>query len=237
MQRSVTLDDDGYALVRDVWSQEQCALAASQIALDDPTKGGSRNLLALPWCAALAAQLRSHPLLNAHIPSDSVAVQCTYFEKSEERNWLVPAHQDLSIPVAEKVENAALRVWSEKEGVLYVQAPPEVLSQLLAVRLHLDECGAQDGPLRVIPASHRAGVLAAGEVQRWRDGGSEVACLAGEGDALLLRPLLLHGSSKGSGNSRRRVLHFVFGPPELPLGLRWPVTVLAKARTHNTVAQ
>ena len=42
------------------------------------------------------------------------------------------------------------------------------------------------------------------------------------GDALVLRPLLLHASSKGNGHSRRRVLHFVFGPRELPCGLRWP---------------
>jgi len=38
---------------------------------------------------------------------------------------------------------------------------------------------------------------------------------------LLMRPLLLHASSKSSGSSRRRVLHFLFGPPVLPCGLRW----------------
>jgi hypothetical protein len=36
-----------------------------------------------------------------------------------------------------------------------------------------------------------------------------------------MRPLLLHASSKATGTSRRRVLHFVFGPPDLPLGLAW----------------
>jgi hypothetical protein len=231
VQRSVSLEHDGYALAQQIWSADECTLAASQIALQDTARGGSRTLLAQPWCAALAAQLRRHPLLRAHMPPDSVAVQCTYFEKSEERNWLVPVHQDLSIPVAGKVDEETLRGWSEKEGMLYVQAPAEVLSQLLAVRLHLDHCGVQDGPLRVIPGSHQAGILAADEVQRWRDVGSEVACLAGKGDALLLRPLLLHASSKGRGESRRRVLHFVFGPPMLPLGLRWPATVLACART------
>ena len=41
------------------------------------------------------------------------------------------------------------------------------------------------------------------------------------GDALLMRPLVLHASSKSSGSSLRRVLHFVFGPEVLPYGLAW----------------
>jgi hypothetical protein len=36
-----------------------------------------------------------------------------------------------------------------------------------------------------------------------------------------MRPLLLHASSKASGSSLRRVLHFLFGPRDLPHGLRW----------------
>jgi hypothetical protein len=52
-----------------------------------------------------------------------------------------------------------------------------------------------------------------------------VSCTARSGDVLALRPLLLHASSKGSGNGRRRVLHFVFGPRALPHGLAWAVSV------------
>jgi hypothetical protein len=42
---------------------------------------------------------------------------------------------------------------------------------------------------------------------------------------LVLKPLLLHASSKASMPSQRRVLHFVFGPPVLPFGLEWPQAV------------
>ena len=38
---------------------------------------------------------------------------------------------------------------------------------------------------------------------------------------MLMRPLLLHASSKTAGTSRRRVLHFLFGPRELAFGLVW----------------
>lgn len=40
---------------------------------------------------------------------------------------------------------------------------------------------------------------------------------------MAMRPLLLHASSKATGTSWRRVLHFVFGPAALPHGLAWAI--------------
>jgi ectoine hydroxylase-related dioxygenase (phytanoyl-CoA dioxygenase family) len=155
------------------------------------------------------------------MPTGSVAVQCTFFEKSAAINWLVPVHQDLGIPVAERVDHPALRAWSEKEGSLFVQPPADFLAQLIAVRLHLDPCTAQDGPLRVIPGTHRCGRIADEEAIALRSRGLEVTLCAAKGDALAMRPLLLHASSKATGTSRRRVLHFLFAPADPPHGLRW----------------
>ncbi len=220
-----TISSDGYVLVPGVLSGPECAVAAAQVHLADPAAGGTRCLLAQSWCAVLAARLRQHPALAACIGADLVAVQCTYFEKSAGRNWLVPIHQDLSIPVAARVDSAQLRGWSEKEGVLFVRAPVDVLQQMVALRIHLDACGIDDGPLRVVPGSHTRGVLADSAAAACRMAGLEIDCLASAGDALVLRPLLLHASSKGKGSGRRRVLHFVFGPRELPFGLSWNVAV------------
>jgi ectoine hydroxylase-related dioxygenase (phytanoyl-CoA dioxygenase family) len=36
------------------------------------------------------------------------------------------------------------------------------MAKMLAIRLHLDESNEDNGPLRVIPGSHKAGCLAAG---------------------------------------------------------------------------
>jgi ectoine hydroxylase-related dioxygenase (phytanoyl-CoA dioxygenase family) len=178
-------------------------------------------LLPQSWCASLARRIRGHSVLNLLIPAEFVAAQCTYFEKSTSRNWLVPIHQDLSIPVAERVSHPALRGWSAKEGSLFVQAPSEILEQLVAVRVHLDACTPQDGPLRVMPGTHAQGRIEPEAAVAIRGTGTAVACHAKRGDALVLRPLLLHASSKASGTSRRRVLHFLFGPCQLPHGLRW----------------
>ena len=215
----------GYALVPGVLAVDDCARLAGLVEPAAAASGGTRCLLAQPWCAALAAQLRADPRLAGCIGPGALAVQCTYFEKSAGRNWLVPLHQDLSIPVAARVDAQALRGWSVKEGTLFVQPPPTVLENLVAVRVHLDPCEAEDGPLMVVPGSHRAGVLAQLDAAAAREAAPAVACIAGIGDALLMRPLLLHASSKAAGQGRRRVLHFVFGPRVLPHGLAWSVAL------------
>jgi len=156
-----------------------------------------------------------------HLPADAVAVQCTLFDKSPERNWLVALHQDLAIPVQERVDAAECSGWSLKEGVLFVQPPTEVLANLVAVRVHVDDCNAENGPIRVVPGSHRQGRLSAAEAESLREERGEMVCTGPRGSVVLMRPLLLHASSKAREASSRRVLHFLFGPATLPFGLRW----------------
>jgi Phytanoyl-CoA dioxygenase (PhyH) len=212
---------NGFSLIPRLLTAAECDTAITRLSQSQSDAKGMRSLLSLPWCADLAAHIRQSPMLSALIPDDYVAVQCTYFEKSREHNWLVPIHQDLGIPVAQRVDSPALKGWSLKEDALYVQAPLNVLQQLVAVRVHLDDCSADDGPLRVVPGSHLCGVLAPQEAIALRDAGTEMACTMPRGGAVILRPLLLHASSKSAGSSKRRVLHYLFGPPILPLDLQW----------------
>ncbi len=211
----------GFVLVQQVLDAAGVTRLMTELPDAGSLSGGTRCLLDTPWCAALAEQLRAHPLLQALIDRQSVAVQCTYFEKSSHRNWLVPMHQDRSIPVAQKVGGAGLTGWSEKEGQLFVHAPLPLLQRLVAVRLHLDDCRAEDGPLRVVPGSHQQGLLADADIAPLRQARGEWICEAAAGDALVLSPLLLHASSKASGKGRRRLLHFVFGPRQPGYGLAW----------------
>jgi ectoine hydroxylase-related dioxygenase (phytanoyl-CoA dioxygenase family) len=212
---------DGFVVIPTVLGESQCDVIAESIdsfASDSP---GTRSLLARDWCRALVAALRAHLTVGALIPVGHVAVQCTYFEKSVDNNWLVPVHQDLSIPVRARVEHPALRGWSEKEGALFVQPPAQLLETLVAVRIHLDPCLETDGPLQFVPATHTFGRIDGEEASRLKQAGPVVACTLERGGALVMRPLALHASSKATGTSRRRVLHFVFGPPVLPYGLQW----------------
>jgi hypothetical protein len=216
---------NGFVAVPGVLSAAECESISASVSSASRPSRGTRSLLLQSWCASLANSLRQHSVLSKLVPGDFVAVQCTYFEKSSSNNWLVPIHQDLSIPVAERVEAPELCGWSRKEGTLFVQAPVNLLAQLVALRVHLDDCALADGPLRVVPGSHVLGRIEAEAAISLRTLVKDVPCTAQRGTALALRPLLLHSSSKARGASRRRVLHFLFGPRVLPHALRWQYAV------------
>jgi ectoine hydroxylase-related dioxygenase (phytanoyl-CoA dioxygenase family) len=212
-----TLDDAGWLRAPSELSRAMLDALPADATLDTGD-AGSRNLLAQVWCSA---RLQTLGLL----PDDAVAVQCTLFRKMPDCNWKVPYHQDLSIPVAERVVDATLSGWSVKEDGHYVQAPAELLDVLLAVRLHLDACSEDEGALRVVPGSHRCGRLGSDDIVAMDKRQSEVVCTADAGDLLLMRPLLLHASSKAERPSGRRVLHFLFAPHQPGYGLQWRIAV------------
>ncbi len=214
------LAEDGFAIVPAVLTEIDCISIEQQLSTLDIEGAGSRNLLTSAWCARLANQLRCSSELQTAL-AGSVAVQCTYFDKSPSQNWLVPIHQDLTIPVASRVVHPQLKGWSNKEGGLFVQPPPDVLDGLVAVRVHLDDNGRDNGPLRVVPGSHRAGRLPGSGHAALRQNAGEVECIVGRGGVVAMKPLLLHASSKSASSKPRRVLHYVYGPELLPHGLSW----------------
>lgn len=214
------LDKDGFAIAPGVIPAPDCDRIAGKLAAFQDG-AGSRKLLQQDWCSALARQLKENPIIRGLLPPGSAAIQCTFFDKSAEKNWLVTLHQDLSVPVRSRVSVPGFSGWSEKEGGLFVQPPKEILEGLVGVRLHLDACGSENGPLRVVPGSHRAGRLSDAAARALRDKNGEVLCIVPKGGVLILRPLLLHSSSKAQAPSHRRVLHFMFGPVKAPHGLEW----------------
>ena len=74
--------------------------------------------------------------------------------------------------------------------------------------------------LQVIPGSHRYGRLDADRIAALKTATPEVLCAAA-GDALLLRPLLLHASSKSMSVRRRRILHIEYCSDSMPAGMAW----------------
>ncbi len=216
------LETVGYAVITGILPDNQIQRLSRRITSFSNATQGTRKLLDAPWCSELAEQLRVDPHLRPFLPSNAQVVQCTLFVKSVEKNWLVSLHQDLSIPVAERVENPQFSGWSQKEGDLFVQPPVAVLEEIVAVRVHLDDCDESNGALRVVSGSHRLGRLTSSAASEERDRRGECSVAVPRGGVMVMRPLLLHASSKASSDAPRRVLHFVFGPFDLPEGLRWP---------------
>jgi len=214
-------DERGFWIEPEALTFDECDALAARVETLDAAGAGTRRMLELTWVEALARDIRRVRALIKIVPADHVAVQCTLFTKSGETNWAVAPHQDLSIPVASRVNHDGCSGWSEKEGVLFTQPPADVLAQLVAVRVHIDECGQDAGALRVQPGSHRRGTLTSDQLRALHAGTWSIACAVPRGGAMALRPLLVHASSKTSVSSPRRVLHFLFGPRVLPFGLQW----------------
>ena len=148
-------------------------------------------------------------------------VRAIYFDKTQGANWKVPWHQDLTIAVKERREAPGFGPWSRKDGVDHVQPPMALLERMVAVRWHLDDCGAGNGPLRVLPGSHRQGRLTAAAIQAWSAREESVTCIVERGGLLVMRPLLLHASSPATVPCHRRVVHIEYAAEPLPSGLEW----------------
>lgn len=139
-----------------------------------------------------------------------MAIQAIAFDKTRDVNWKVTWHQDLIFPFARPVQSDAFALPSRKDGVDYARPPTSILESLLAVRIHFDDCGSDNGPLRVSPGTHRHGIIRSTDIAATVAQHGEAECVARACDALLMKPLLLHASSPASVPGHRRVLHLVY---------------------------
>ena len=197
-------------------------LRAAVAELTECHRAGVRDLLRrCPQVAEFASSPEILERLAAFATVAPFPVRAILFDKTPDRNWLVAWHQDLTIAVRDRHETTGFGTWSLKDGTHHVQPPTKVLEQMLTLRLHLDDCDANNGALRVLPGSHRHGKLAPEEIAKQRVHIAEHVCEARAGDALLMRPLLLHASSPAKKPRRRRVVHIEFASENLPNGLEW----------------
>lgn len=159
-------------------------------------RAGASCLLNETVVRETAIALRNELSLAGHLPASAVAVQAIAFDKTQDTNWKVTWHQDLMFPFQRAVQSEGFSLPSKKDGIDFARPPRFVLEYLLAARLHLDDCDETNGPLRISPGTHLLGVIPSGEIGSTVSRHGEISCLARVGDALLMRPLLLHASSQ-----------------------------------------
>jgi ectoine hydroxylase-related dioxygenase (phytanoyl-CoA dioxygenase family) len=185
-------------------------------------RAGLRNLLDIsPAARTLASSMAVRHIPEAVLGAGCFVTRAILFDKTPESNWKVPWHQDLAIAVAERRELPGFGPWSVKDGVVHVQPPTAVLAGMVTVRVHVDDCGLENGPVRVLSRTHDLGKLDPAGIQQLRSSATEVSCTARRGGILAFRPLLLHASSASTNPGRRRVAHFEFAATDLPEGLDW----------------
>jgi hypothetical protein len=180
-----------------------------------------RNVFALaPDARELACSDDCMRPVAAALGVPAIPVRCLLFDKTMDANWKVGWHQDCAIAVATRRETPGFSGWSVKAGVPHAEAPAGILEQMLALRLHLDDCGESNAPLMVLPGSHREGRLNDERRRYWTER-VPVTLTARTGDAILMKPLLLHASAPAQSPAHRRVLHIEYAACALPNGLQW----------------
>jgi ectoine hydroxylase-related dioxygenase (phytanoyl-CoA dioxygenase family) len=181
---------------------------------------GVRNLLEIcPAVRELAVDPRIRQLVDLVLGDAAFAVRAIFFDKASNANWSLFWHQDNVISVRERKEAPGFVGWSRKAGVWQVQPPAEVLAGMMALRVHLDDSRVDNGPLRVLPGSHRFEWI--DDLDDWKQRVPEVICTVGCGGIVAMRPLLLHASAVSESADRRRVIHMEFAKDVLPHGLQW----------------
>lgn len=218
MTASDKLDAEGFIIVPQVLDPEACDVLRD--LLGNAQGAGTRGMLRIPEVMHLAKSLLAD-VVRPYLPAPPIPVRGIYFDKRPETNWLVAWHQDLTLALKVRAEVPGWGPWSSKEGVPHVQPPIALLEPMLTVRLHLDDADEANGALRVLAGTHRLGRLAAESIAKCRETHAEVICAAQAGDALLMRPLLLHASSRSTSERRRRVLHIEYAGFDLPEPLEW----------------
>ena len=227
--RAAQFQTEGFAVLLGLYQPAEVA-ALLQCLEDAPVSGPNfrrsqdvfaiRNLLGeVPglWPLLDTAALRA--LLAELFPSGCHLVKAIYFDKPAGSNWWVAWHQDLMINVNQRADAPGFGPWAQKEGAVAVRPPVAVLENVCTLRIHLDDCDASNGALRVVPGSHRLGVLRAAALAALTP-----AATVGEvpaGGTMLMRPLLLHASHRSTGKRPRRVVHLECAAVDLPAPMQW----------------
>jgi hypothetical protein len=180
----------------------------------------ARNILEL-WPKVVEVWRRSPlpELLSEVLGPRFGLVRVLFFDKPPEQSWSLPWHKDMTIAVRNnRLPSRHFEHPTTKSGVPHVEASQAVLDGMLTARIHLDDVTEDNGPMQVIPGSHRTGKVSSIDESKPR------TIFAKRGDVLLIRPLVEHNSvaSRSGTVQHRRILHLEFASsPELPDGYDW----------------
>lgn len=223
---SASIVELGFATYPDLITSAECnSILKSLPQTTKPVRAGVRHLMSNPVIRTFASDQRLLSIARSVLGEAALAYRATLFEKTGRSNWLVVWHQDTALPLEDRSESHEWGPWSVKEGITYAHAPTWALERVLALRLHLDDSTPANGPLKVIPCSHKGGVLTDEQVFELSRHDSPTECLVERGGIIAMRPLLIHSSSKCEVDTPRRVIHIEYADSlDLAEGLRLAIS-------------
>jgi len=206
------IQEQGFGIIPNVLAQQDVDDLLEELSRANlpRNRAGVRHAMKLATVASMARGSRLLGIAQQILGSGAFPFRATLFDKSPTANWLVVWHQDTALPLRERREMPGWGPWSVKDGVIYAHAPANALSQVLALRLHLNDSTAENGPLRVLPKTHMLGVLSDEELHDLSTRVAAIDCLVARGGVLAMHPLIVHASSKSQSRAPRRVLHIEY---------------------------
>ena len=148
-------------------------------------------------------------------------VRVLLFDKTPTSNWAVSWHQDRTIAVKQRADVEGYGPWSVKGGVVHVEPPVAILQNMLTLRVFVDDCLEDNGPLEIVAGSHRHGRLPERDLGDAVVGGAAFVACGRAGDVLVMKMLAVHSSKRAVSPSHRRVLHIDYATIGLPSPLEW----------------
>lgn len=217
-------EKDGVEIRRALISSDIIESVKADIDLENDKlkKYGVRNVEKKFQSISALAKDEAILSIARNLLNDQVSlVRAIFFDKTPDKNWLVTWHQDKTVTLNKKIALEGWGPWSIKDAVHHVQPPISVLNSMVTFRLHLDPSDENNGCLKVIPGTHKRGILKQKEIGELVLNKSAVPCVVEAADVVIMRPHILHSSSKANNPSHRRVVHLEYSSYELPDGVSW----------------
>ncbi|WP_462251172.1 phytanoyl-CoA dioxygenase family protein [Ekhidna sp.] len=221
------LESRGYIITHHVYTKREVAKMGSILHhYKNENPGTSSEVYAIRNLIGKVPDLRQLVLNNnlkkilSKIDENLFLTKAIYFDKPAQSNWYVTWHQDTTINVKEKKEVKGFENWTKKEDFFGVQPPKDILNNTVTIRIHLDDTTDENGALKVLPGSHKKR-LSDEEVTLITQNSIPTVCEVRAGGIQIMKPLILHASSKTTNNKNRRVIHLEFDSKELPDELMW----------------
>lgn len=223
------LSEQGFTIVENIYTKDEVTQILKVIDNIDNSKATFRKsadlfairqfLKEVPATHSLIFNENLTQLISQLFGQDFFVAKSIYFDKPETSNWYVPYHQDLTISVDKKVEIENFGPWTVKQNQFAVQPPIEILENIVTIRIHLDDTNENNGALRVIPKSHNQQIYRPEHIDWTKE--TETTCCVKQGGVMIMKPLILHSSSRTTNHQKRRVIHIEFSNIALPAALQW----------------
>lgn len=227
--QKMEIEENGFTTIDNIYTDKEIEQILWNIDQTNQTKETFRKsadlfairqfLKEIPEIRNLVLNEKLNNVVGRLFGKNYFVVKSIYFDKPETSNWYVSYHQDLTISVDKKVELENFGPWTTKQNQFAVKPPIHILENNYTIRIHLDDTDKNNGALKVIPKSHLKKIYRPENINWTTE--TEVTCAVKKGGIMVMKPLILHSSSRTTNNKKRRVIHIEFSNQELPTDLKW----------------